>query len=110
MSFITPCAYAGKSEWELGVGLSVLDIPFYPGSSQSKTYLVPIPHILYRSENIEIDNGLQATFLKTPKIRIDLSADFGVELVRGGKFNVFGESKKTKCFYSPPGGVNFPPL
>ena len=78
MSFVTPCAYAGKSEWELGIGLSVLDIPFYPGSSQSKTYLVPIPHILYRSENIEIDNGLQATFLKTPKIRIDLSADFGV--------------------------------
>lgn len=78
MFLITPCAFAGKSQWELGVGLSVLDIPFYPGSSQSKAYLVPIPHILYRSENIEIDNGLQATFLKTPKVRIDLSADFGV--------------------------------
>jgi len=72
------CVNAEKSQWELGIGLSVLDIPFYPGSSQSKTYLVPIPHILYRSENIEVDNGLQATFLKTPKLRFDLSADFGV--------------------------------
>ena len=71
-------AVAGESQWELGIGLAVLEIPFYPGSSQSKTYYVPIPHILYRSENIEIDNGIQATFLKTPKLRFDLSADFGV--------------------------------
>jgi len=71
-------AVADESQWELGIGLSVLDIPFYPGSSQSKTYLVPIPHVLYRSENIEVDNGLQVTFLKTSKIRLDISADFGV--------------------------------
>jgi len=70
--------YADKSQWELGIGLAVLDIPFYPGSSQSKTYVVPVPHVLFRSERFEVDNGLQATFLKTPKIRIDLSADFGV--------------------------------
>lgn len=76
--YISTVAIAGKSEWELGIGLSVLDIPFYPGSSQSQAYLVPIPHILYRSENIEIDNGIQATFFKTQKIRLDLSADFGV--------------------------------
>jgi outer membrane scaffolding protein for murein synthesis (MipA/OmpV family) len=69
---------ANKSQWELGIGVAALDIPLYPGSSQSKTYVVPVPHVLYRSENIEIDNGLQATFLKTPKVRIDLSADFGV--------------------------------
>lgn len=69
---------AEKSEWELGIGLSVLDIPFYPGSSQSKTYLVPIPYLFYRSDNIEVDNGLQATFFKTPSVRLDLSADFGV--------------------------------
>lgn len=70
--------HADKSQWELGIVLAVLDIPFYPGSSQSKTYLVPVPHILYRSEKFEVDNGLQATFLKTQKVRIDLSADFGV--------------------------------
>lgn len=78
MFFFTSSALAEKSEWELGAGLSVLDIPLYPGSSQSKTYLIPIPHILYRSENIEIDSGLQATFLQTPRVRLDLSADFGL--------------------------------
>ena len=78
MALFATEAVADKSTWELGIGLSVLNIPFYPGSSQSKTYVVPVPHVLYRSENIEVDNGLQATFLKTQKVRIDLSADFGV--------------------------------
>ena len=78
VALINTGVVADKSQWELGIGLSVLDIPFYPGSSQSKTYLVPIPHLLYRSEKFEVDNGLQATFLKTPKLRFDISADFGV--------------------------------
>lgn len=75
---ITSNIHAEESQWELGIGLGVLDIPFYPGSSQSKTYLLPIPHILFRSENIEIDNGLEATFYRTPGIRFNLSADFAV--------------------------------
>jgi outer membrane scaffolding protein for murein synthesis (MipA/OmpV family) len=71
-------SYSGESEWELGAGLAVLDIPFYPGAAQSKTYLLPIPHIFYRSEKLEIDNGLEATFLKTPRTRLNLSVDFAV--------------------------------
>lgn len=67
-----------KAQWELGIGLAVMDIPFYPGSSQSKTYVFPIPHFLYRSERLQIDNGLDATLFKTPRVRFNLSADFGV--------------------------------
>ena len=78
ITLLTTKAVAGKSSWELGIGVAALDIPLYPGSSQSKNYIVPVPHILWRSENLEIDNGLQATFLKTEKVRIDLSLDFGV--------------------------------
>lgn len=78
ITLISGTVYAGKSQWELGIGLTALDIPFYPGSSQSKTYIFPIPHILYRSEKLEIDNGLEATFLKTTRTRFNLSADFGV--------------------------------
>lgn len=69
---------AEKAQWELGIGLTAMEIPLYPGSSQSKTYLFPIPHILYRSENLNIDNGLDATFAKTQKIRFNISADFAV--------------------------------
>jgi outer membrane scaffolding protein for murein synthesis (MipA/OmpV family) len=78
MLIYTSIAHSGESEWELGAGLAVLDIPFYPGSSQSKAYLLPIPHIFYRSEKLEVDNGLEVTFLKTPRTRLNLSADFAV--------------------------------
>jgi len=77
-AFISTETVAEKSQWELGIGLAALNIPLYPGSSQSKNYLVPVPYVIYRSEKIEVDNGVQATFLKTPKLRLDLSADFGV--------------------------------
>lgn len=67
-----------KAQWELGIGATVLDIPLYPGSSQSKTYTLPVPHLLYRSKKIKIDNGLQLTFLQTSRLSFDVSADFGV--------------------------------
>jgi len=69
---------AKKAQWELGIGLTAMEIPFYPGSSQSKTYVFPIPHILYRSEKLKVDNGIEATFLKTPKTRFNISADFAI--------------------------------
>lgn len=73
-------ADAGKNEaqWELGIGLAALDIPFYPGSSQRRTYIVPLPHILYRSENLKIENGIDATLLRTSRTRFNISADFAV--------------------------------
>ena len=71
-------ASADKAQWELGIGITAMDIPLYPGSSQNKTYVFPIPHILYRSEKLEIDNGLEATFLKTERVRFNISADLAV--------------------------------
>jgi outer membrane scaffolding protein for murein synthesis (MipA/OmpV family) len=70
--------HADKAEWELGIGITAMDIPFYPGSAENKSYIFPIPHILYRSEKLEIDNGIDATFLKTQRIRLNLSADLAV--------------------------------
>lgn len=69
---------AGESQWELGIGVTAMNIPFYPGSSQSKSYLFPIPHILYRSEKLKIDNGIDATLLRTSRTRFNISADFAV--------------------------------
>lgn len=70
--------FADKTQWELGVGIAALDIPFYPGSSQSKTYIFPVPYFVYRSERLEIDNGLDVTLFKKPGIRFNISADLGV--------------------------------
>lgn len=78
IAIISAPAISEETQWELGVGLAAMDIPFYPGSSQSKTYVFPLPHFLYRSEKLEIDNGVDATLFKTPRLRFNISADFGV--------------------------------
>lgn len=78
IAIISGAAFAEKAQWELGVGLAAMEIPFYPGSSQSKTYVFPLPHFLYRSEKLEIDNGIDATVFRTPRLRFNMSADFGV--------------------------------
>ena len=75
---LSSIAQAGEAEWELGIGITAMDIPYYPGSAENKSYVFPIPHILYRSEKLEIDNGIDATFLKTQRIRLNLSADLAV--------------------------------
>ena len=79
LSVAMPCAaYAESAQWELGIGLIAMDIPFYPGASESKTYVFPIPHFLYRSEKLQVDNGIDATLFKTERTRFNLSADLAV--------------------------------
>ncbi|HHJ36225.1 MAG TPA: hypothetical protein ENJ87_10715 [Gammaproteobacteria bacterium] len=40
MTFLTSyTVMAGELQWELGIGMGVLDIPLYPGSSQNKIWI-----------------------------------------------------------------------
>ena len=60
--------------WELGAGLSYLQSPHYPGSSESKTYLIPFPHVMVESNILTIDrNVLLGHLLETEHMRFDLS-------------------------------------
>ena len=70
--------YAQQIEWELGVGASAFHIPFYPGSSEGDSYIIPYPYFLYRSEKLEIENGIDLTLFKSNRLRFNLSGDLGV--------------------------------
>lgn len=60
--------------WELGAGLTYLQSPHYPGSSESKTYLIPFPHVVVESDILSIDrNVLLGHLLKTEQFRFDFS-------------------------------------
>ena len=61
---------------ELGAGLFVLDAPDYRGSSDSSTYLVPIPYIKYRGDVLRVDEGIQGVVFETSDWLFTLSADF----------------------------------
>jgi len=69
---------AMEFSWELGAGMGVFDVPLYPGSAQSKQYLLPLPYAKLESKHLEIDDGVRAFFFRSDKVRLDLSADLGV--------------------------------
>jgi outer membrane scaffolding protein for murein synthesis (MipA/OmpV family) len=78
VTVIPACSEAQQTEWELGAGVSVFNVPLYPGSSQEDSYIFPYPYLLYRSERLEIENGVDLTLFRSDRLRFNLSADLGV--------------------------------
>lgn len=64
--------------WEVGLGAGLLRLPHYRGSDQSKTWLLPLPYVIYRGAIFKADReGARAEFLKTNDWRFDLSVAAG---------------------------------
>jgi len=60
--------------WELGLGAAVLNLPDYRGSDQSRTYLLPLPYIVYRGDWLRADrDGARALLVKTDRFKVDVS-------------------------------------
>lgn len=78
--FIPDLSYAEKTEleWDLGVGLTGLHLPVYPGSSQTENYLLPYPYFYLKTEHLEVDEGVRGFIYQSEILRVNISADFGV--------------------------------
>lgn len=51
-----------RAELEVGLGMSVTQVPHYIGAEQSSQYYLPFPYLRYRSKTLQIDrNFVQAT-------------------------------------------------
>lgn len=46
-----------KPLWELGAGLGAAAVPDYPGSDEYRSYVAPIPYIVYRGKFLKADRG-----------------------------------------------------
>ncbi len=67
-------AASEKPLWELGIGVTGLYFPDYPGSNQSSPYVLPFPYFVYRGEIIKADrHGLRGVFFDTDRIELNLS-------------------------------------
>jgi len=65
--------------WEIGVGLGALYLPFYRGASQTKTYALPYPYLVYRGKYLEIDAGsVRGHLFETKRTLLDLSLAAGI--------------------------------
>jgi len=60
--------------WELGLGAAVLRLPDYRGSDESRSYLLPLPYVVYRGDWLRADrDGARALLVKTDRFKVDLS-------------------------------------
>ena len=66
LPFATPAAADELPLWEVGGGAGVLSLPHYRGSDKSRTWLLPIPYIVYRGQIFKADReGARAVLYNT---------------------------------------------
>jgi MipA family protein len=60
--------------WELGLGVAGLRLPDYRGSDQSRSYLLPLPYIVYRGTWLKADrDGARALLFDSQRVKVDVS-------------------------------------
>ena len=65
--------------WELGGGGSVLRFPDYRGSEESRTYVLPVPWLVYRGELLRADrDGMRATLFDSERVEFNISINGSV--------------------------------
>ncbi|MGZ8449709.1 MAG: MipA/OmpV family protein, partial [Candidatus Deferrimicrobiaceae bacterium] len=61
-------------QWELGAGVAGLTLSDYRGSDEVRSYLLPVPYIIYRLEWIKVDRtGIQSILLNWERAEVNLS-------------------------------------
>lgn len=54
--FIVPSAIAEQvPQWEAGVGAAYIDFPHYRGSNERRSYLLPVPYVIYHGDILKVD-------------------------------------------------------
>jgi len=60
--------------WEAGAGVMVIDFPDYRGSDERRTYVLPIPYVIYRGDFLKVDREkIRGLFFKNDKAELDVS-------------------------------------
>ncbi len=61
-------------QWELGAGVAGLLLPDYRGSDEVRSYLLPVPYIIYRLDWIRADRtGIHSILLDREEAEVNLS-------------------------------------
>ena len=60
--------------WELGIGVAGLRLPDYRGADQSRSYVLPLPYIVYRGTWLKADrDGARALLFDSQRVKVDVS-------------------------------------
>lgn len=68
-----------KPQWEIGAGLAAIDFPVYRGANERRAYLLPIPYIAYRGENVQINRErVRGLIFRHGSVEMDISMNGSV--------------------------------
>ncbi len=68
-----------KPLWEAGAGVAIIDFPDYRGSDERRTYVLPVPYVVYRGEFLKVDREkIRGLFFKNDKAELDVSLNGSV--------------------------------
>lgn len=60
--------------WEVGLGVSILQLPAYRGSAETRTDMLPIPYLVYRGDHLKADkDGVRGVLFDSERFEINLS-------------------------------------
>lgn len=60
--------------WELGAGLAAVRLSDYRGSDESRTYVLPLPYVVYRGTWLRADrDGARALLFESSHAKVDVS-------------------------------------
>lgn len=75
-------ASAGAAQrplWEIGFGVAPLTVPDYNGSDQQRSYLLPLPYLVYRGDIVTVGrHGVVGQVIRHRRININFSLNAGV--------------------------------
>ena len=64
--------------WDLGAGAADFNLNLYPGSSDKKSYLLPLPYFTLLAKKLEIGRGIRGFLFTSERVVLDISGDFGI--------------------------------
>jgi outer membrane protein len=63
-----------KPLWEVGLGVSVLQLPAYRGAAETRTDVLPIPYLVYRGDHFKADkDGVRSVLFDSDAFEVNLS-------------------------------------
>lgn len=66
-------------KWELGLGIGAVTGPDYRGSDEYRSFISPIPYVVYRGKIIRSDReGIRGNFLRTEQYEFTFSASASI--------------------------------
>ena len=59
--------------WEAGLGIGATTLPHYRGSDQSRTWVLPVPYVVYRGESLKVDDDRRIRGLFGEDVELEFS-------------------------------------